>query len=146
MNQALVCRGVREGRGRETDAAVGEEWGQTRCSARQRPWKALGLTQLGVLRVSSVAVLGDLCTPGGQSPGHLGASSGCELPPQARFREREKWRLAFLQEGIGSAGGLGPSQSLGSLLGLESVTLAGLGSALEWGLGSRLEMAAGDWG
>lgn len=42
--------------------------------------------------------------------------------------------------------GLGLSESLRSLLGLESITVDGLGSALEWESGSRLEIAARDWG
>lgn len=67
-------RGGQGGEGRETDAAGRGKWGQTGCSARQRPWKALGLTQLGVLRVSSIAVLGGSLHargPGSRQPGGL---------------------------------------------------------------------------
>lgn len=71
--------GGQGGEGRETDAAGRGKWGQTRCSTRQRPWKALGLSQPGVLRVSSVAALGGSLHARGQAPGNLGASSGCEL-------------------------------------------------------------------
>lgn len=100
MSQALVGVGLgeenREER-EETDSTREREEGS------DRGVEASG--EGGGLRVHSAVILGVLCIPGSRPPGHLGASSGGGLPPQAGFREgREKWRLAFPQRGWGQRG------------------------------------------
>ena len=109
MSQALVGLGVREENLEEkaekpTPAGSGQRvQGQAQPQAEAREGSRPDLAP-GGLDIRSVAVLAGLCMLHSQPPGNLGASAECGLPPPAWLGQgREKWRLAFLQEGVGSA-------------------------------------------
>lgn len=111
MSQALVGLGVREENLEEkaekpTPAGRGQRGqGQAQPQAEAREGSEPDLAPGGV-GICSAAILAGLCTLHSQPPGNLGVSAECGLPPPAWLGQgMEKWRLAFLQMGVGSAWG-----------------------------------------